>query len=819
MQTSAESLALPSSDTPQALALAAFDAINRIQGVVEFDLSGHVLHANQNFLDTMGYTRAEVIGQHHRMFCTDEFALSKDYTTLWQALAGGQPSSGELMRVHKQGTPVWLQASYNPVFDAEGKPARIIKFATDITAAKLQSADNAAKIDAINRAQAVIEFDMAGRILYANDNFLAVMGYTLDEIQGKHHRVFCDPGYAASPEYGAFWKHLGAGELHADRFKRRHKSGRDVWIRASYNPVFGPDGQPFKVIKYATDVTEQTLRDAEFESRMAALDRAQAVIEFDLEGRILHANQNFLDTLGYGLDDIVGQHHALFCDPVYSRSHEYRAFWKHLGSGEFHAGEFKRIARDGQPVWIQATYNPVLDAEGKPFKVVKFATDITAAKTRNADYEGKMQAVDRVQAMIEFDLQGRVLHANQNFLDVMGYGMDEVLGQHHRMFCDPAFSHSTDYLAFWERLGRGEFNAGEYRRLNKAGKDVWILASYNPIFDADGRPMKVVKFATDITRQKAMAAETRGKLDAIGRSQAVIEFDMRGNVLSVNDNFLRTMGYAEEELLGQHHSMFCDADLVKSTAYRHFWANLAQGQFQSGRFRRRGKHGADVWIVATYNPILDVNGKPYKVVKFAMDVTEQVHREDLVNAKVEAISGVLAELSQSISAIAQGAQQSAGMASQTQAEAAEGSTLVERSKEAMLAIQKSSGDVHEIIETIGDIASQTHLLAFNAAIEAARAGEHGNGFSVVANEVRKLAEKSALAAREISKLINETVSRVGDGTRLAGEVEQAFARIVRSVGTTSGSIGQIHASTSEQASATRNVSKLLTELESISKER
>jgi len=819
MQTSAESLALPSSDTPQALALAAFDAINRIQGLVEFDLSGHVLHANQNFLDTMGYTRAEVIGQHHRMFCTDEFALSKDYITLWQTLASGQPSSGELMRVHKQGTPVWLQASYNPVFDAEGKPARIIKFATDITAAKLQSADNAAKIDAINRAQAVIEFDMAGRILYANNNFLAVMGYTLDEIQGKHHRVFCDPDYVASSEYTAFWTHLGAGELHADRFKRRHKSGSDVWIRASYNPVFGPDGQPFKVIKYATDVTEQTLRDAEFESRMAALDRAQAVIEFDLEGRILHANQNFLDTLGYGLDDIVGQHHALFCDPVYARSHEYRAFWKHLGSGEFHAGEFKRIARDGQPVWIQATYNPVLDAEGKPFKVVKFATDITAAKSRNADYEGKMQAVDRVQAMIEFDLQGRVLHANQNFLDVMGYGIDEVRGQHHRIFCDPAFSHSTEYLAFWERLGRGEFNAGEFRRLNKAGKDVWILASYNPIFDAEGKPVKVVKFATDITRQKALAAETRGKLDAIGRSQAVIEFDMRGNVLSVNDNFLRTMGYAEEEVLGQHHSMFCEADLVRSTAYRHFWANLAQGQFQSGRFRRRGKHGADVWIVATYNPILDVNGKPYKVVKFAMDVTEQVHREDLVNAKVEAISGVLAELSQSISAIAQGAQQSANMASQTQTEAAEGGTLVERSKEAMLAIQKSSGDVHEIIETIGDIASQTHLLAFNAAIEAARAGEHGNGFSVVANEVRKLAEKSALAAREIAKLINETVNRVGDGTRLAGEVEQAFARIARSVGTTSGSIDRIHASTSEQASATRNVSKLLTELESISKER
>ena len=819
MRTSAEPIPFPSCDTRLELALAALDAIDRVQAVVEFDLHGNVLLPNQNFLDAMGYTRAEVTGRHHRMFCSPEFASSEAYADFWQALASGQPNSGEFVRVNKQGAPVWLQASYNPVFDGEGKPIKIIKFATDITAAKLQSADNAAKIDAINRAQAVIEFDLDGHILHANDNFLAVMGYTLDEIKGRHHSLFCEAAVASTPEYAVFWSRLASGELHAGQFKRRHKSGREVWINASYNPVLGPDGKAFKVIKYATDISAHKLRNAEFEGRMAALDRAQAVIEFDLDGRILHANQNFLDTFGYALDEIVGQHHAIFCEPAYSRSHEYRAFWKHLGSGEFHAGEFKRIAKDGHPVWIQASYNPILDAGGKPVKVVKFATDVTAAKARNADYEGKMQAIDRVQAVIEFDLHGKVLNANQNFLDTIGYSLDEIRGKHHRMFCDPALAQSPEYLAFWDRLGRGEFDAGEYRRIGKDGKEVWILASYNPIFDAEGKPVKIVKFATDITRQKALSTETRGKLDAIGRSQAVIEFDMRGNVLSVNDNFLRTMGYAEEEIIGQHHSMFCEEELVKSTEYRHFWANLAQGEFQSGRFRRRGKHGADIWIQATYNPILGVSGKPYKVVKFAMEVTEQVRREELVSAKVKAISTVLADLSQSINAIADGAHQSAGMAAQTQAEAHDGSKLLERSKDAMLAIQKSSGDVYDIIETIGDIASQTHLLAFNAAIEAARAGEHGNGFSVVANEVRKLAEKSALAARGISKLINETISRVGDGTRLAGEVENAFERIVRSVGTTSTSIGKIHASTSEQASATRNVSTLLTELENIATER
>jgi methyl-accepting chemotaxis protein len=550
-----------------------------------------------------------------------------------------------------------------------------------------------------------------------------------------------------------------------------------------------------------------------------AIDRIQAVVEFDLLGNVIHANQNFLDAMGYIRAEVVGRHHRMFCTEAYAQSEPYRALWLSLASGHPSSGEYMRVGKDGHPVWLQASYNPVFDTDGKPVKVIKFATDITAARMQSADNAAKIDAINRVQAVIEFSLDGRILHANDNFVATLGYPLEEIVGQHHRMFCDQAFAESPEYSAFWTGLARGEPYSGQFRRRHKSGRDVWINASYNPVFGPDGKPVKVIKYATDITQQKVISNEARGKLEALGRSQAVIEFDLRGNVIAVNENFLRTMGYTEDEVVGQHHSMFCDGALVKSASYRHFWANLAQGQFQTGRFRRRGKHDADIWIQATYNPILDVNGKPYKVVKFAMDVTEQVHREEMVSAKVKAISTVLGGLSESIEEISDGARRSAGLASQTQDEAAEGSKLLQRSKEAMETIQKSSGDVREIIDTISDIASQTHLLAFNAAIEAARAGEHGNGFSVVANEVRKLAEKSALAAREIAKLINETVSRVGEGTRLTGEVEDAFGRIVKSVAATSVSIDRIDASTSAQAGATRDVSTLLTELESVATER
>jgi len=239
----------------------------------------------------------------------------------------------------------------------------------------------------------------------------------------------------------------------------------------------------------------------ELVAKLKALDVSQATIEFKMDGTILTANANFLGAMGYGLDEIQGKHHSLFVEPAEAASADYRQFWAALNRGEHQAREFRRVAKGGREVWIQASYNPILGRNGKPYKVVKFATDITARKLQTSDYEGQLAAIDKSQAVIQFSLDGTVLTANQNFCDALGYSLDEIQGKHHSLFVEAAEKASAAYREFWAKLNRGEYQAAEYRRLAKGGREVWIQATYNPILDTSGKPYKVVKFATDITAQ------------------------------------------------------------------------------------------------------------------------------------------------------------------------------------------------------------------------------------------------------------------------------------------------------------------------------
>ena len=367
-----------SSQTAELLALK--DAVNRTQAVVEFDPQGHVLDGNANFLNTMGYSLAEVKGQHHRLFVDTDYAQSQAYADFWADLRAGQFKSGQFARRGKGGRPVFLEAAYTPIADKHGKVIKVMKIAFDITDRRLYDLDLEGKVASIERAQAVIEFALDGTVLRANDNFLGVMGYTAAEIVGKHHSLFVPPVEAKSVEYAEFWRRLNAGEFITAQFKRLGKGGREIYIQATYNPIFGTDGKPIKVVKYATDVTDRVLHDAEFSGQVDAISRAQGVIEFGLDGTILTANDKFLKLMGYTLEQIKGKKHSLFVSEAYANSPDYAAFWDRLRRGDFFAGEFHRVAQGGRDVFIQASYNPIYDLNGHPWKVVKYATDVTARR-------------------------------------------------------------------------------------------------------------------------------------------------------------------------------------------------------------------------------------------------------------------------------------------------------------------------------------------------------------------------------------------------------------------------------------------------------
>ncbi|MCG2669155.1 PAS domain-containing protein [Bradyrhizobium sp. GCM10023182] len=531
------------------------------------------------------------------------------------------------------------------------------------------------------------------------------------------------------------------------------------------------------------------------QARLDAIGRSQAMIEFNLDGTIITANKNFLDALGYRLDDIQGKHHSMFVPADQRETAEYKAFWAALNRGEYQAREFKRIAKDGHEIWIEASYNPVLDGNGKAVMVAKIATDITEKKIRSMTDASKIAASSRAQAVIEFKLDGTIVAANENFCNALGYSLAEIQGKHHSMFVAPAERDGAAYREFWAKLNRGEYQAGEFKRIGKGGREVWILASYNPLLDESGKPFGVVKYATDVTAEKLKNADRAGQLEAIDKAQAVIEFNMDGTIITANSNFLAALGYSLAEIKGKHHSMFVEPGERDGAAYREFWAALNRGQYQAGEYKRIGKGGKEVYIQASYNPIFDLNGRPYKVVKYATDVTKQVlvrMGNERVRGMMESVAAGSEELNASVREISEAMTKSRETAMSAVDQVATADAQAQRLTEAA---QAMSG----IVELINNITGQINLLALNATIESARAGEAGRGFAVVASEVKSLANQAKQATDKIG-------AEIGSLNGISGDVVTALASIKTAINNVSEYVTSTAAAIEEQSTVTNEMS-------------
>ena len=513
------------------------------------------------------------------------------------------------------------------------------------------------------------------------------------------------------------------------------------------------------------------------QGQLDALTRSQAIIEFDLHGNILVANDNFLNTLGYTLEEVQGKHHSIFVDNKYRNSREYKEFWARLNNGEFQSGEFCRYSKTGEAVWIEASYNPIFDANNKPFKVVKFATDITEKKNQNTDYESQLDAISKSQAVISFELDGTILSANDNFLNALGYSLGEVQGKHHSLFIDSEYKKSEEYRNFWRSLANGEHFIGRFPRVHKNGKVIWIQANYSPIRDPSGTPYKVVKFATNITAE--VEAEQQLQL-TVSQVNAAID-------AAVNNDLTHRVATEDK------------SDMMLSIS-----------------------QGVNSLLDTMTDIIISIKNASDAVYTGAREIsngnTDLSNRTEQQASSLEETASSMEELTGTVRQNADSAKQANNLASNAVTIAIDGGHLIEDVVKTMASINESSQKIADIIGMIDGIAFQTNILALNAAVEAARAGEQGRGFAVVASEVRTLAQRSANAAKDIKDLISESATKINNGNDLVNKSGNTMREVVSAIKQVNDIMAEIASASAEQSSGLDEIGKAVSQMDEMTQQ-
>lgn len=628
----------------------------------------------------------------------------------------------------------------------------------------MQIMRNAQALDVSSAAFMMADADL--NIIYANKSVLSLLKGLEKELQ----EVL--PNFSADRLIGQnidiFHKNPSHQRTMLAGLKETHTAPIVVGklnFKLTLNPLFDEDGGNIGTVVEWQDQTD-ALRNA---GMMTAFDRSQAMIEFTPEGIIKTANENFLNTMGYSLEEIQGKHHRMFAEEEYRNSIEYKIFWQDLNKGEFSTGEYKRFAKGGREVWLQASYNPIFNSAGQVNGIVKYATDVTAQKLKNADYAGQIEAISKSQAVIEFDLDGIIKTANDAFLNTVGYTLSEIQGKHHSMFVDNVERNSHEYRDFWEQLKAGVYSTGEYKRVSKDGSEIWLQASYNPILDLNGKPFKVVKYASNITGRKVAINEVKRILLLLSQGDltASIEDEFEGEFKELGDA-INTFVLDLNDTISQINEA---AETISSAS-----TEIAQGN---------------------------------------ADLSSRTEEQA---SSLEETASSMEELTGTVRLNSENATQGNSLASDASKVAIEGGALIQKVVDTMSSINESARKISDIIGVIDGIAFQTNILALNAAVEAARAGEQGRGFAVVASEVRTLAQRSANAAKDIKELISDSVNKIESGNVLVNQSGDTMDKVVTSIKRVNDIMSEIAAASVEQATGIDEVGKAVTQMDEVTQQ-
>ncbi|WP_138468939.1 PAS domain-containing methyl-accepting chemotaxis protein [Poseidonocella sp. HB161398] len=624
------------------------------------------------------------------------------------------------------------------------------------------------RLDAIGESYIIVHLGIDGTIAGVNGKFTEVTGYAAEDVVGSDYSLLLRPKDRNSTEFHDLWATLNEGRPVTGIAAFLHKAQKEIWLDITWNPVRNSAGAVEQVLFLAHDITNYHLRRRDNRSQVDAIARTMAVIEFGLDGTILGANAHFLKATGYSLEEIRGKHHSIFMPAGEGEGEEYRAFWSRLASGASESGQVRRIGKDGQTIWLEATYETLIDPEGRPFKVVKYAFDITGAKNSEADVAAKLAAIEQVQAVIEFDAQGNILRANDIFCKALGYRQEEIIGKQHGMFIESAERESDGYRQFWDRLRKGETLRDRFRRIGKGGREVFIEASYNPIPDADGKIVKVVKFAVDTTNFQVTLRESGEALGRLseGDLRTRIERDL-GELDEIRQKFNAAVSKMDEVMY----------DIVR----------------QSG----------------------DLVADSAAIQSASDDLSRRTERQA---ATLEESAAALEQLTTSVQGTSQQSQQARERARLAKDDTQRSAEVVENAMQAMERISTSSEKISKITNVIDDISFQTNLLALNAGIEAARAGEAGRGFAVVASEVRGLAQRSSDAAQEIAQLISESGQQVRQGVDLVGQAGTALKEIDVRVSEILELILAIASAAEEQSNGLNEMNRAIADLDRVTQQ-